>query len=991
MWKNFGCLTYAPKRNMKRFILLFLYLLTAHFTNAQHKFDGQVRHAETKAPLEHVVVFIAERDIWTTTDAEGKFHFASLPKNTFTLNLQLLGFVSVSLPISITESTQPFIVELKPDNLRLDDVTVTAKRTSQLTTSYVIDQKALEHMQMLNVTDAASLLPGGKTNTKLHLANGEQQFAINGARGELGNALFGVGVEVDGVRLSTNGLMGSPTGIDTRNLASSNVESIEIITGVPSVEIGDATNGVVKINTRKGASKYTLDLVTKPNTKQVALSKGLDLGFGVLNVNGEHTKSISDIASPYTSYDRNSLSLYYTHTLLKNRKPLAIEYGITGNTGGFNSQSDPDRFVETYSKSKDNTLRSNLSLKWLLNTSWITNLEFYGSANFTNQTSEIKTNHSASSSVSAIHSLSQGYFVGQRYDVNPDSPILLIDPGYWYQTNIDESKAVNYSAKLKADHSFVTGQWLHKVKVGADYTASRNNGLGNYYSDMRFAPTWRPYPYNAIPTQHNVALYIENQMRFPLFNRDAQLTAGVRSDQTFLRESVYQNVRNLSPRIKGQYSIWQSSTSDVKEITLRAGWGKTVKLPSLATLFPQPSYRDILSFTPGTMSDGTVYYAYYTQPILPAYNPQLRWQSNKQTELGAQINYKGHRLAITYTHDVSQHNYISTKHYTPFTYKFTNQEHLQEVTIAEEDRNYTVDQQTGIVTVHDQSSSLPSQTLPYNELTRFYATEKPNNGSTVRRDRINWTIDFKRINKLRTSFRIDGNFYRYKGIEETIQAVMPNSTINMADGKPYKYIGFFAGGDNWSNGSERKSVDVNVTAITHIPAVKMIMTLRVESSLYSYSQRLSEYQGQQRGHVIDGRDSYLPSETLTNIYGGDRFVAVYPQYYTSLDDLSTPINFEEKFLWAQQNDPVLYNELAKLVAKTNQNYSFNRNTVSSYFSANLGITKEIGELASITFNATNFLNNMSQVRSSSTGTTTSLFGSTYIPTFYYGLSLKLKI
>jgi hypothetical protein len=416
-----------------------------------------------------------------------------------------------------------------------------------------------------------------------------------------------------------------------------------------------------------------------------------------------------------------------------------------------------------------------------------------------------------------------------------------------------------------------------------------------------------------------------------------------------------------------------------------------VKLPSLSTLFPQPTYRDILSFTPGAMSDGTVYYAYYTQPVLPEYNPNLKWQRNIQSELGAQLNYKGHRLALTYTRDVSSHNYITSNNYTPFTYKLTTQQQLEGLPIPEADRQFTIDNQTGIVQVSDKQSIYPNQTLGYSEITRFYSNERHENGSSVTRNRINWTIDFKRINRLRTSFRVDGNFYTYKGIEETIQANMPNATVNMANGSPYQYIGYFIGGAKQSNGAQRKSVDMNVTAITHVPAIKMIMTFRIEGSLYSYSRSLSESNGMQRGHVIDSRDSYTPSETMTDIYGGNRFVAIYPSYYTSLDDLATPINFEEKFLWARTNDPALYNELAKLVVRTNYNYIYNPGTISSYFSANLGITKEIGDLASITFNATNFLNNMAQVRSSLAGTSSSLFGSSYIPTFYYGLSLKLKI
>jgi len=164
----------------------------------------------------------------------------------------------------------------------------------------------------------------------------------------------------------------------------------------------------------------------------------------------------------------------------------------------------------------------------------------------------------------------------------------------------------------------------------------------------------------------------------------------------------------------------------------------------------------------------------------------------------------------------------------------------------------------------------------------------------------------------------------------------------------------------------------------------------VEGTLYTFQQNLSEYSQGSRGFVLDNRDDYFPSESQNDIYAGDQFIGVYPDYYVSLDDLNTKIPFAENFRWARTNDPFLYNELAKLVTRTNYNYSFNANRTSAYFSMNIGITKEIGRLATITFNATNFISNMRTVKSDATQQTTTLFNSSYIPALYYGLSLRLK-
>ena len=103
------------------------------------------------------------------------------------------------------------------------------------------------------------------------------------------------------------------------------------------------------------------------------------------------------------------------------------------------------------------------------------------------------------------------------------------------------------------------------------------------------------------------------------------------------------------------------------------------------------------------------------------------------------------------------------------------------------------------------------------------------------------------------------------------------------------------------------------------------------------------------------------------------------------------IPFAEKFVWAKDNDPTLFNDLSKLIVRTNYAYTMNPTRMSSYYSANFSVTNEIGDHVSISFYANNFFNNMKKVHSSQTDLETSLFSSAYIPSYYYGLSLRLKI
>ena len=216
--------------------------------------------------------------------ADGKFTINNVQSGKNIISISCLGYVTDTKEIIISRNIENYRIALAEDNLALEGVVVTAQeKDNTATTSRMIDKNALNHVQMMNVADVSSLLPGGATLNPDLTSN--PQFNIRASKGESGNASFGTAVEIDGVRLSNNASFASIAnstegmkGVNTNNIASSNVESVEVITGVPSVEYGDMTSGVVKINTRKGKTPYMVTMSTNPRTKQVSASKGFALG-----------------------------------------------------------------------------------------------------------------------------------------------------------------------------------------------------------------------------------------------------------------------------------------------------------------------------------------------------------------------------------------------------------------------------------------------------------------------------------------------------------------------------------------------------------------------------------------------------------------------------------------------------------------------------------------------------------------------------------------
>lgn len=988
---------------MRRVILIMVMALSCAVASAQatYTISGTVLNKKTKAPVEFATVVAVECEQWAVADDKGQFTIKKIPAGKNTISVSCLGFVTDTKTIVISKDLTGYRAFLSEDNLALEGVVVTAKENeNSATTSRTMDRAALDHVQMVSLSDINSLLPGGATANPNLLA--AQRFNIRAGGGtEAGNASFGTAVEVDGVRLSNNASFSGANGATVNNIASSNVESVEVISGVPSVEYGDVGAGIVRVNTKKGIAPYMVTMTTNPRTKQFSLSKGYGLGqtkkgtsFGVLNASAEYTYSVSDSRSPYESYDRKQISLNYSNLFnsgIFSDTPLRFSAGVTGNLGGSDSKADPDLLTGTYVKQKDNTLRANVEMNWLLSKSWITNLEFKGSVVRSDRLSETKDRYSSAAGTVALHGKEEGYYVAEDYETNPSAAAVMIPRGYWYNTMILDDKPFSYKLTLKSNWAKKIGKINNKLKLGADWNADANFGKGQYSQDISTAPTYRTYDYSEIPFMNNLALFAEDNISIPIGKEShLNLIAGLRAENTFIKGSEYDAVTSLSPRFNAKYSVFSAKSRKdklVRSLAFRASWGVAVKQPSFSILYPEPSYRDLQVFNPPTGSDGKAYYAYYVMPMTVEYNPNLVWQRNHQGELGMEINLAGTKISLAGYWNRTVKAFTTNKAYDPFSYNYTDQKALESCPIPVDDRVYSIDKTTGVVTVSDKSGSLPSQAISgvtrESLVSRTYAD---NCGTPVNRYGLEWVIDFKRINPIGTDIRLDGNYYAYRTINQDLLAYSPISQ-RMTDNTPYKYIGWFVGGNGTSNGSESKLLRMNLTVTTHIPRVRMILSAKLEGTLLRYSRNLSETDGGIRTYAIDDDSSFLPGSDPSFM---DRRVkaVTYPEYYSSYWD-PTPKPFLQDFLWARDNDRELYNNLCTLVSKTSFIYNYQKDYISPYFSANLSVTKEIGDIASISFYANNFFRNLGQVYSTKTRQYSSVSGG-YIPAFYYGLTLRLK-
>lgn len=942
-------------KQLRQFLLMILLLVSADVMTAQQNralfsISGKVVDAKTGEPVIGAAVNVEDTGIWAISDENGTFFLPDIRPGDYAVQFSCLGFVDKRLSFVVKKDIPNLTIKLDQNTLALNSVVVTAERDKEgMNTSLKFGANALNHLQMSNVTDISALLPGGKTvNPDLTTDN-----AVSLRSGGLaaGNAAFGTALEVDGVRVGNNASFGSMSGTGTRNISTENVQSIEVITGVPSAEYGDLNSGMVRINTRKGLTPWNITFAVNPRTYQASASKGIDLmkNRGVLNVSAEWTRATQKLSSPYTSYTRRGFSASYSNTF---KNVLKFEVGATGNIGGMNTKNDPDAYKGTWSKVRDNVLRANTSLTWLLRKSWITNLKLDASVNYNDNRSQDHAYGSSASMLPAVHSELAGYYLADRLPVS------------YFSDKVIDSKELDYAASLKYEWFKKSGKRLSKLKAGVQWKANGNVGEGEYYKDPSVAANgYRPRPYSQYPFMHNVAAYIEEDFTFPIGKTSLQISAGLRLENLFVKDTDYKNVSSLSPRFNAKWKI-----SD--NLSIRGGWGVSEKLPSFYILYPVQKYRDIQTF--GFSHDDSSSYVYYTQPYKMLFNENLKWQKNYNAEFGIEAYFLRTSVSLVGFFNKTKNPYTYQNIYTPFSYNIMS---VPSGYTVPDNPEIRVDSQTGQVYMRGSNEEFWTPMATKVTDKTFFESQMPGNGDDIYRTGAELIIDFPEIAPIRTKFRLDANYAYTHYIDNTLNWTYRTGWSHTSlSNRSYQYVGIYAnGGESGTfNGKESHSLNANLTAITHIPEARIVITCRLEMSLLSRFRNLSRYQGREYAYNVnaDGVESIGGS-----IYDSNNYTAIRPVKY--MDENGDVHDFTDK----EASDPAF----ANLIIKSGNAYTFSQDGYGAYLSANLSVTKEIGDHVSLSFFANNFTNSRMYVTAKATGVS-----AIFTPAFYYGLTCRLK-
>ncbi len=857
-------------RHFFKVISLLLFLLSSLPIQSQTPkvlLEGVVSDSISKEAIADVALQLEPlqpkgKTVTLYSNENGKFSFGLIPMGSYTVYARYLGQVKTySLTIN---SNQHLSIVLRTSHL-LREVVVTASEGKRITSSSKIERAAIDHLQPTSFSDLTALLPGGRSSTpnignvnNLLLretgtlnASGAKSNNPDYAISSLGTlfVIDGAPLETDGNlqysasstgSLLSNGKINLNRGVDMRTLATDNIESVEFIRGVPSVEYGNITSGVVLV--KRKSEPIPLGVRTKVDgySKLYSAEKGVRLtNTQTLIGDISFLDAKPDPRIVFESYKRVTGSIrYYGESKNKvHRWEVNSDY-----TGSFDKNKvDPDLSYGNVDEFLSDYNRISISSKYK-----------YLPPTPRNGLQRFETSISVSQ---------QFDYLQQRKLVAPDR--MTITPtasqageheatllgGEYIANYISDGKPFSLYAKSQARYKWFWGKASHRLKTGVDYSITKNFGRGQVYdiSHPPFPKAWdsRPRAYYTIPALQQLALYAEDYYSQPLNNHLIAVEAGIRfscllglNPQFALHNKIYAEPRTNFKWQLPQFSIGEQNI----KLSFDTGWGLTTRMPTLNYLYPDLRYIDITQLAYYDINKPFEHSLFNVRTYIEdATNYQLLATRNRKFDLRVSIGVGKNTLAISY---------FNEKMTTGFRYKSTASVY-----------NYNKYDVTGIdYSILTQKPDI--NTIPFSPSKRIDAVSRPENGSMIHKEGVEFQFSSQRIPFINTAFILNGAWFRstYSNSVPLFYAVHSVlGDVIIAD----NYVGLY----NWKDGSENQSLTTNLLFDTQIPHWGIIITTAVEASWFISRQRLPQ-QGRPIAYldVNDGLMHPYTNESAMNTY-----------------------------------------------------------------------------------------------------------------------------
>ena len=589
----------------KVLMLIFMLLLTSPvFAQKNYNIKGQVRDSSSNNPIEMAVVGIIEVNKWVTTDKDGNYKLGKIPKGSYTFCVRCLGYKNFTKSIKVLSDIVNEKILLSPTNIKLNEIIVTAKESRNSNTSSIIGKDALDHLQPSSFSEVLELLPGGITVDPV--LNSVNRMSLRQV-GSDNNTSLGTSFIIDGMPLSNNATMDNSAswerlvskrstafeGIDIRTISTDDIESIEIIRGIPSVRYGDITSGVVNIKRKIGEQSLRFRIKSDPSTKLFHVGKGFDLNnkYAKLNIDGDLLINKQDPRNVLENYKRITSSMRYENRYCAETNPFTLNINIdyTGSFDNVKEDEEINNGENDYFKTSYNSFRFITSGNWEgKNYNFFKRLYYSASVNYTvdkqirdRLTSNDRDIPWTNSEVEGEH---DGIFLPNQYQ----SYLKVI------------GKPLNIYTQIYSDFNLLVLNTNNKITIGGEWTYDKNLGDGELFDPSRppYAGNTRPRPYSSIPSQQKQSFFAEDNLSMNIAGNKINVVAGIRSSRLLNLDKKYKISNKIfyEPRINVQLQLPLFFLKDRPvKVSLNAGIGKHIKFPTLNHLYPQKRYYDIVS------------------------------------------------------------------------------------------------------------------------------------------------------------------------------------------------------------------------------------------------------------------------------------------------------------------------------------------------------------------------------------------------------------
>lgn len=892
------------------------------FAQGQKKFsvEGSVTLYGTSEPIPYANVVIKELNLWGITNSEGKFKINGVLSGSYTFEVSSLGYQKIAVLTKISGDLKDYKLQLKEENLTLEDVVVTAKAGSSLNSSSKIDKSAIEHLQATSLADVMQLMPG--TLIKNPTLTSANVITIRSISDNAFNAL-GVGVLVNGSKVSSDATLYSQDPYDFRKISTDNIENVEVLKGVVSAEYGDMTSGAILVTTKTGKTPLAIRVKTDPRTKAVSLSKGLALGgrSGNINFDVDYARSFVSWVSPVTTYDRVTMGITYSNTFNKENTPFKFNARISGYTIANNVTADPDVSSLDFIKRKDNNLSLAIYGNWQLNKDLITSLTYNFSGTWGNERYQnfvVTTANPLPTTNTMVPGVALGYFTNtldQRDQHVEEVPVYG-------------------NAKISANKIASSGTSIFKTSLGIEFNTRGNLGRGEYYANS--APQWfRERNYSDIPFMSDLSLFLEEKITSNFDNGTAiDFSAGVRANKMIIKGYSYDPT--IEPRLNAKYSLFKNSTSSLfKDLSFRGGWGVMQKLPSIGYLYPAPNYIDAAVFQYRNTITGQQMALIQTTIIDELLPYNLKPQTTNKFEIGLDFKIKNVEGAITFFNESLRDGITGNTNYLTEDFKYYT---------STTDPNAAPKFENGKIWIKDSEGNYVEQTSTTTK--EFKGYSRPDNRGKLDTWGIEYDFNLGKIKPLNTSILLSGGYLRNIDSSPGYIYSYSSSADPLVPSQKYPYVGIYEGSTTMSIGSGRDRLSTNLNLVTNIPSIRLVVSFTTQIIWMTRSWNLYD-----EGNVykLDGSGNPVYGD-----YNGkyNNYI-LYRDPVSYLDMQGNYRSFQDYYT---TTDSALKLRLGMLRKSTDVSYYFLKTSYYPYMMANIRITKELGDLASFSFYANNFTN-----------------------------------